>query len=280
MTTLKPDDRPTEAESPKPPRQYSIRSLFVLTTIVSVVYCLLNLFGAMAHIFVWAMFLIGGPVLGVIIEIKKLKEPEPIINSTQAGALGGGVGFIIAMTLLAPANSDRTASFLATVAFSGTIGAFTAGGCLGFMIGVLRALLPTPRRHKLKQQRNDSMPVRTLAIIAILLAVTFGIILLAWISGSELYLFCPGNNAGFGIALPPTSHIWLFALLFIAVNLSLWSPHYALVAFTIIGLGIPLGTVIGWGVFQWTPSVCQCLLTASIIATLWYCWKNREYLDY
>ena len=43
--------------------------------------------------------------------------------------------------------------------------------------------------------------------------------------------------------------------------------------------GIVLGTVIGLLNFGWTPSEGQILLTAAMIATSIYGWKQRNYFE-
>lgn len=135
-----PIDEPS-GRSPRRPYQFSIRTLFVLTTVVALIYACLNWFGVMAHVAVWVAFLLGGPVLGLIVAVKRLKETDPIVNSVQGGALGGGSGFLIALLLLAPAYLSLPLEFLCTLAIAGTVTAFTLGGVLGFAVGIVRSLV-------------------------------------------------------------------------------------------------------------------------------------------
>jgi len=120
--------------------QFSIRSLFAVTTVLSATYASLNWFGVMAHVAVWATFLIVGPILGILLGIRKLNEPNPIVNGVQAGSLGGAAGYAGALLLLAPAYAESTYETLCVTAFMGTVVAFLGGGGFGLAVGCVRWL--------------------------------------------------------------------------------------------------------------------------------------------
>ena len=60
-----------------------------------------------------------------------------------------------------------------------------------------------------------------------------------------------------------------------------FSPRNSLYLFTVLTFGVWLGTLVGWGVFQWTPTLAQHLLGAAMTVTAIYGWRIRdEYMDY
>jgi hypothetical protein len=122
------------------------------------------------------------------------------------------------------------------------------------------------------------MPIRILAILAVLPAVTLGVLALAWMSDSELYFFLPSRS--FGILRPPTHPAYLFWLLLFPFVVAFFSRHYALMTFLLFPLGLLLGSVVGAVAFQWTPSLCQHLLSVCAIGASAYGWSQREYFDY
>ncbi len=133
--TLMPSEREKAGRN-----QFSIRSLFAVTTVLSITYASLNWFGVMAHAGVWATFLIVGPILGVILGMHRLKEPNPIVNGVQAGSLGAAAGYVGAWLLLSPTYADSSLETLCFTAFIGTVVAFLCGGVFGLIVGVVRWL--------------------------------------------------------------------------------------------------------------------------------------------
>ncbi len=121
------------------------------------------------------------------------------------------------------------------------------------------------------------MPIRTLAILAALLGVTCGVFALAWLTGAELYFFLPLRN---GVQPPPTHPAVVGCFLGIPFIVAIYSRHYGALVFAVFPAGLLLGSIVGFGVLQWTPSVCQHLLCVSALATAGYAWSQREYLDY
>ena len=120
------------------------------------------------------------------------------------------------------------------------------------------------------------MPIRTLIILAGLLAASLLVILIAWLAGFELYVFY-----GRFRAKPPTPTGMVAALLIGALALGMFfSQHYGLVMFSAAATGVTLGTIVGPLMFQWSPSVCQYLLTASMLGLVGYGWTQHEYFDY
>lgn len=122
------------------PCQFSIRALFVLTTVLAAFYASLASLGFFAHVAVWGIFLVGGPILGTILGVRHLREADPIVNSVQAGALGGTLGFAGALLLLAPSYTASQAETILLGALFGVLAAFAAGGLLGLFIGGCRLL--------------------------------------------------------------------------------------------------------------------------------------------
>ena len=120
------------------------------------------------------------------------------------------------------------------------------------------------------------MPIRTLIILAGLLAASFLVILIAWLTDSELYIFF-----GRFRVKPPTPTGMVAVLLIGALALGIFfSQHYGLVMFSAAAAGVALGTIVGPLLFEWLPSVCQYLLTASMLGLVGYGWTQHEYFDY
>jgi hypothetical protein len=139
------------------PRQFRIRTIFVATTIIAVVYGSLNWFGVLAHMAVWTAFLVCGPILGVIVGIRRLHESDAIVNGVQGGALGGAVGFIAALLLLFPAYSIHSLPTIGLIAILGTQIAFAVGGGFGLMIGIIRSLvIHTRSKDRSSELRHPS----------------------------------------------------------------------------------------------------------------------------
>ena len=126
------------------------------------------------------------------------------------------------------------------------------------------------------------MPIRVLVTLIVLLAVTAAVLAIAWISQSELYFFLPSVDSGYGVRLepPPTHPGSLLFLLIISLVVAIYSRHYGLVVFTIFPIGLLLGSGVGFVAFEWTPSLCQHLLTVSAVVAAGYGWSKRLYLDY
>jgi ribose/xylose/arabinose/galactoside ABC-type transport system permease subunit len=66
-------------------------------------------------------------------------------------------------------------------------------------------------------------------------------------------------------------------LLTICLILYLYSPHYALLIFTALLGGLLLGSLVGYGVFAWKPTISQFLLTLAMIAETVYGWSIQDY---
>ena len=125
------------------------------------------------------------------------------------------------------------------------------------------------------------MPLRVALILLGLFVVCLAIVLLAWLSGSEFYLFVPPLSR-WGIRrlsayAPPTHPSIVVGLLATCVALYFYSPHYALVWFTILLGSLVLGSPIGYFFFAWKPTVAQVLLTLAMIAEACYGWSVQGY---
>ena len=123
------------------PRQFNMRTLFLITTGFAIFYAILSWFGILAQFAVSVVFLVCGPLVGVAMGIKWSNETDPIVNAVQAGALGGAAGFICTFLLLAPAHIDKSSELLLFVAFLGVQVCFAVGGLLGFCAGAVRAIV-------------------------------------------------------------------------------------------------------------------------------------------
>jgi hypothetical protein len=122
------------------------------------------------------------------------------------------------------------------------------------------------------------MPLRTALILFGLFTGCLVIVLLAWASGSEFYVFLPSR--WFTSIHPPTHPSVVLILLAACVALYLYSQHYALLFFTALLGGLVLGSLVGYGVFAWTPTVAQLSLTLAMIAEAAYGWTiQNDYLD-
>ncbi len=124
------------------------------------------------------------------------------------------------------------------------------------------------------------MPLRMILILIGLLAASVGVVLLAWKTGSQLYVFLPASRLYLHVSKPPTDPLMVLALFVIPVLLYFYSQHFALIAFSCLAGGILAGTVIGFAVYAWTPSVFQHLLSLVMVAAAAYGWTQREYFDY
>jgi hypothetical protein len=115
------------------------------------------------------------------------------------------------------------------------------------------------------------MPVRNFIILLALLVLCMGIAVVAWLSGSELYL-----TAGRG--RPPTHPAIILAMLAVAAVFCV-RLHFAAVAIAgILAFGICLGIPMGLA-RNWTPTIPQYLLAVALVAATCYGFAQRYYLD-
>jgi hypothetical protein len=49
--------------------------------------------------------------------------------------------------------------------------------------------------------------------------------------------------------------------------------------FTILTFAVFLGGILGYPIYNWTPTWAQFCLTAGMIATSIYAWNQRSYFD-
>jgi hypothetical protein len=120
------------------------------------------------------------------------------------------------------------------------------------------------------------MPLRTALILCGLFVVCVAIVVLAWVIGSEFFVFLPRRWLT-SIHKPPTHPSVVLALLAACVALYLYSPHYALLYFTALLGCLLLGSLVGYGVFNWNPTLMQVLLTLAMIAEVSYGWSIQNY---
>jgi hypothetical protein len=113
-------------------------------------------------------------------------------------------------------------------------------------------------------------------ILLSLFAGCLAIVLLAWMVGSEFYVLLPKRWLT-SVRTPPTHPSVVLGLLTTCLVLYLYSPHYALVFFTILLAGLLLGSFVGYGVFAWKPTMPQVLLTLAMVAEVAYGWTIQGY---
>jgi hypothetical protein len=119
------------------------------------------------------------------------------------------------------------------------------------------------------------MPLRILLILAGLFVGCVAIVALAWAIGSELYVFVPSRFRWVG--KPPTHPSVVLAMLATCAALFLYSPRYALFFFTALLACLLLGSLVGYGVFAWKPTLMQALLTFAMIAETAYGWTIQDF---
>jgi hypothetical protein len=124
------------------------------------------------------------------------------------------------------------------------------------------------------------MPLRVAVILISLFAACVAIVALAWAFGTDLYFFLPGRRCL--ASRPPTPPIVLLLLMALAVGLFLlYSQHYGLVVFSVFFGGVALGSLVGYFVFAWTPTLMQWMLTIATGAETIYGWTvHEDYLEY
>lgn len=120
------------------------------------------------------------------------------------------------------------------------------------------------------------MPLRMALILFGLFVGCVAIVLFAWAIGSEVYLLVPRRWYG-AVSRPPTHPCGILILLGVCVALYLYSPRYALLYFTVLLASLLLGSLVGYGVFNWKPTVMQVLLTIAMIAEASYGWTIQDY---
>jgi hypothetical protein len=120
------------------------------------------------------------------------------------------------------------------------------------------------------------MPFRMALILFGLFIGCLAVVLLAWAIGSEFYVFLPSRRFT-SIHRPPTHPAGVLLLLGVCVAVYLYSPRHALFFFTALVGGILLGSLVGYGVFDWKPTVMQGFLTIMMIAEAAYGWSIQDY---
>jgi hypothetical protein len=122
------------------------------------------------------------------------------------------------------------------------------------------------------------MPLRTAIILFSLFVACLLVAAAAWHWHTEFYILLPGRRH-FHIQ-PPTDPVAVLMLLAFCGGLYLYSPHYALILFSIFLGGFILGSLVGYCVYNWHSTWAQYLLMATMGAETVYGWSNREELDY
>jgi hypothetical protein len=120
------------------------------------------------------------------------------------------------------------------------------------------------------------MPLRIVLIFAGLFLGCLAIVLLAWAVGSEFYIFIPSFRLR-AANKPPDHPFVVLGLLMTCLAVYFYSPTTGLSFFTVLLGGLVLGSIVGYAVFQWTPTVMQIVLTAAMIAEAGYGWSIQNY---
>lgn len=126
------------------------------------------------------------------------------------------------------------------------------------------------------------MPLRTVLILSGLFAFCLAIPVIAWLVGSDFYVLVPaGKSRGLWhpINRPPTHPLEPLLLLFACAALWFYLPRYGLGLLAGFTFSIFLGTLVGWGVFQWTPTISQHILSVGLITLLGYGWSILELVE-
>ena len=75
----------------------------------------------------------------------------------------------------------------------------------------------------------------------------------------------------------PLTRALFSGLLVACVALYLYSQRYALIFFTALLGGLLLGSLVGYAVFAWKPTLSQVLLTLAMMAEAAYGWSIQSY---
>lgn len=117
------------------------------------------------------------------------------------------------------------------------------------------------------------MPLRPVLLLLCLFLACLAIAGLSYAMGWELYMF--GSRRPFHVRPPsdPTTipfHLLASALVFLV------SRSYGLLYLTFVTACVLIGSVWGWIMFQWMPTLAQHALSVALIVTLAYGWTHRE----
>lgn len=122
------------------------------------------------------------------------------------------------------------------------------------------------------------MPIRQFLILLGLFALCLAIIGIAWATGNELYLWMPPSRYT-PPSKPPTPP-WLFLVFFGVFAFIEWlGGSGAGAGLSLITGGLFLSSVIGWFAYNWTPTICQHLLSVAMFVLSVYYWKQIDYIE-
>jgi hypothetical protein len=120
------------------------------------------------------------------------------------------------------------------------------------------------------------MPLRVAKVLLALFAACVAIVGLAWVFDGQLYMLLPPGRHYRHIERPPTHPaIIMVGLAFCVGFFSFFSRRWGVMLFTVLFAGIVLGSVVGYLVFAWTPTLVQWLLAFAMGAETWYAWSTR-----
>jgi hypothetical protein len=120
------------------------------------------------------------------------------------------------------------------------------------------------------------MPLRQALILLAFFAACVALVVIAWASGADLYMFFPSRLKA---NRPPTSAGVVLAILIFCAILAGWIGQKGLYVFMFATASLVLGSAVGFLVYAWTPTLVQHGLSAAMIATSIYAWAQRDYFE-
>ena len=98
-----------------------------------------------------------------------------------------------------------------------------------------------------------------------------------WVTDAELYSCIPMERMQ--DHLPPSHPAEILLFLMLPFAIGIFSNYYGLLMFMVLPIELVLGSLIGFFVFEWTPSLSQHLLCFFTVVTAGYAWSQRDYFD-
>jgi hypothetical protein len=118
------------------------------------------------------------------------------------------------------------------------------------------------------------MPTHKTLVFFGLLGVCLAIVVIAWATDSEFYLFLSDPELEFDAPHPPTPAFLVIVFLLTGGGAFLRWPRIGLIILTGLLGTILLGSIVGYLAFAWTPTLVQWLLTAAMSMATIYGWAN------
>ena len=122
------------------------------------------------------------------------------------------------------------------------------------------------------------MPVRQIAVLLGLFGLCLAIVGIAWVSGSELYLYLPGRRRA-ALHAPPTHPGEILGVIVAMLLLTFWQRQVGVILFMVAAASVFLGSLVGYLIFNWTPSWTQHCLGIVMVVTSTYAWQQKHYFE-